>query len=153
MILPNSDWRLQAVNYIKGECSAEEASSWEALMLSDDAALDVYMQVMSEMDSELPTLENPESFVDSVLSNKEINPYRSRSVPISSNRPRRWYDRPLFHYTVAASFTVVFMFSGAFDRLFPEEPNQQVPKQSQSISYSEQLMEKTTSWLDQLKPY
>ncbi|SMF87206.1 hypothetical protein SAMN05661091_3659 [Paenibacillus uliginis N3/975] len=152
MNMRNSNWRLQAASYIKGECSSEEASSWEALMLSDDAALDVYMQVMSEIDSELPTLENLEGFTDGVLSNEEIIPYRNRIVPISSDRPRRWYERPLFHYTVAASITLMLMFSGTFDRLFPEDTHHTAPKLSQSTSYSKQLMEKTTSWLDRLKP-
>lgn len=149
----HSDWKQQAGRYIRGECSSEEASSWEALMLSNDNALNVYMQVMAEMDQDLPMLESPESFADRVLSDKEIVPYQRRSVPTSSDRPRRWYERPLFHYTVAASLTIVFMFSGAFDRLFPESKNHQVPKSSQSVSYSEQLMEKTTSWLDRLKSY
>lgn len=151
MITPNTEWRLQAATYIKGECTAEEASSWEALMLSNDAVLDVYMQVMSEMDSELPAMSNAEAFADRVLADEEVVPYQNRVVPLSSDRPRRWYERSLFHYTVAASITLVFMFSGAFDRLFPEDANHK-SQVSHSPSYSEQLMKKTTGWLDQLKP-
>ena len=151
MITSNLEWRLQAASYIKGECTAEEASSWEALMLSNDEVLDVYMQVMSEMDHELPAMSNAEAFTDRILADEEVVPYQNRVVPLSSERPRRWYERPLFHYTVAASITLVFMFSGAFDRLFPEDAN---PKSqvSPSPSYSEQLLDKTTGWLDQLKP-
>lgn len=146
-----SEWRSRATNYIKGECSSEEAAAWEALMLSNDDVLEVYMQVMSEMDSELPVMNHPETFVDRVLSNETIVPYRSQLVPISLDRPRRWYEKSVFHYTVAASITLVLMFSGAFDRLFPEGKNPKA-ELSSSPSYSEQLMEKTTNWLDQLKP-
>lgn len=146
-----SDWRLLAERYIKGECSSEAAASWEALMLSDDTALEVYIQAMSEMDSELPDMTDPDDFTDRVLVNEDIIPYRSRVIPLSSDRPGRWYEKPLFHYTVAASITLVFMFSGAFDQLFPEEAKHRLP-QSQSPSYSEQLMEKTTNWLDRIMP-
>lgn len=146
-----SDWRLQAERYIKGECSPEAAASWEALMLSEDAALDMYIQAMSEMESELPDMADPDDFTDRVLADEGMIPYRARVIPLSSDRPRKWYEKPLFHYTVAASITLVFMFSGTFDRLFPEDTKHRLP-QSESPSYSEQLMEKTTNWLDMILP-
>lgn len=147
----HSEWKLRAENYIKGESSPEEALSWEALMLSNDAVLKVYMDVMSEMDSELPVMNHPETFVDRVLSDETIIPYRSHTVPLLSDRPRRWYEKSVFHYTVAASITLILMFSGAFDRMFPEGTAHKA-ELSSSPSYSEQLMEKTTNWLNQLKP-
>ena len=120
-------------------------------MLSDDEALRIYMQAMAEMDGELPSLPDPEDFARKVLERQDFVPYRRRNESLSSGRPRRWYERPIFHYTVAASITLVFVFSGAFDRMFPEDGHRERPV-TQAPSYSEQLMEKTTGWLDRLKP-
>ncbi|WP_054957369.1 hypothetical protein [Paenibacillus dakarensis] len=145
----NTDWRADAKRYLKGECSSEEAICWEELMLSNDEVLEVYMQVLSEMDSELPVMDSPEAFADRIMADEEIVPYRAQVVPNTSGKPHRWYENAWFHYTVAASITLVFMFSGAFDRLFPGDLELKA-NTSSAPSYSEQLMEHTTSWLDEL---
>ncbi len=135
--------------YIRGEGSLEERTYYEELMLTDDSVLELYMQLLAELDSELPNLADPEGFADQVVAHEHVKPYIRKEPSQIQERPKRWYERAIVHYTFAASITMLFLFTGAFDRLLPGEISGEVPL-SNTPSYSEQLMNKTTGWLDQL---
>lgn len=142
------DAQQMAERYVRGEGSAEERMFFEELMLADDEVLERYMQVLGQLDGELPGLADSAAFAEQIAKHEEIIPYASRVMPLAPERPKRWYERVVAHYVIAASITMLFLFSGAFDRLLPEEPSE-VPL-SETPSYTEQLMNKTTSWLDKL---
>ncbi|GAB6930016.1 hypothetical protein JCM10914A_39990 [Paenibacillus sp. JCM 10914] len=135
--------------FIRGEGTTAERSEFEERLLHDDYVLELYMQVLAEVDHELPELQDPETFAAELVEHEDIQPYRSNVTTLSPQRSKRWYERPMFHYTIAASITLLFMFTGAFDRLLPAEI-EQVVAVKEAPSYSEQLMQKTTGWLDQL---
>ena len=62
MNVQDNELKMLTARYVRGEGSAEERSSYEELMLSDDSVLVIYMQVLAELDSELPGLSDPETF-------------------------------------------------------------------------------------------
>lgn len=145
----SDEYRLLTERYVRGEGTYEERSNYEELMLSDDRVFTWYMQVLGEFDSELPDLPDPDGFVDGVVAHEEIIPYSQRTAWPHQEHPKRWYERAIFHYTIAASITMLFLFTGAFDQLLPGEISGDIPLSKQP-SYSEQWMEKTSGWLDQL---
>ena len=53
MNVQDNELKMLTARYVRGEGSAEERSSYEELMLSDDSVLVIYMQVLAELDSEL----------------------------------------------------------------------------------------------------
>ncbi|SEL83058.1 hypothetical protein SAMN04488688_10692 [Paenibacillus sp. cl141a] len=141
--------KLLTERYVRGEGSLEERTSYEELMLTDDGVLEIYMQVLSELDPELPGMADPEAFAEQVVEHEQIKPYTPKAPLRIQERPKRWYERAIVHYAIAASITMLFLFTGAFDRLLPSEISGQVPL-SDTPSYSEQWVEKTTGWLDRL---
>lgn len=141
--------KLLTERYVRGEGSPEERTSYEELMLTDDDVLEIYMQVLSELDAELPGMADPEAFAEQVVEHEQIMPYTPKAPLRIQERPKRWYERAIVHYAIAASITMLFLFTGAFDRLLPSEISGQVPL-SDTPSYSEQWVEKTTGWLDRL---
>lgn len=149
MKMPHHKLRSLAEAYIKGEATSDDATWFEACITSDDSALELYIQTLADMEEKLPTLKDPEVFANQLVGHADIIPYR-RAVPhLDPDRPKRWYERAIFHYSIAASITMLFMFSGAFDRLLQED-TELVPSHTEVPSYSEQWVDTTTGWLDQL---
>ncbi|MGG3282361.1 hypothetical protein [Paenibacillus solani] len=145
----NDEYRHLTERYIRGEGTDEERSNYEELMLSDDSVLTLYMQVLAEFESELPNLPDPEAFADELVAHEQIKPYVHRTTLRNQDHPKRWYERAIVHYTIAASITMLFLFTGAFNQLLPGETSRDISL-SNTPSYSEHWMEKTTGWLDQL---
>jgi len=136
----------QLKTYLTDQGTPEERENWEDVLLEDEEALSLYMEMLDEFQEELPELEDQASFVNKVMVGMEGR--------IIVNEPRRaarnpWYQRPIFHYIVAASLTLLFMSSGVFDRLMTGKMDVVLPKDS-GLSYSEQVMEKTSGWFEQL---
>ncbi|MGG1876991.1 hypothetical protein ABDI30_05275 [Paenibacillus cisolokensis] len=147
---PHHQLRSVAEAYIRGEVSDDEAAWFEACITSDDSALALYMEALADIEAELPTLEAPDQFAERLIAHEKIVPYRSAVPESDKDRPKRWYERPLFHYTIAASITMLFMFSGAYERLLPAEDGLVPAANSTMPSYSERWVDTTTGWIDQL---
>ncbi|SMG43658.1 hypothetical protein [Paenibacillus aquistagni] len=67
----------------------------------------------------------PEQGVNRAASDQE--------VPASRKHRRHWLEHPLFHYTVAAAITLLFMASGVFEALL-REPRTLIEQPSGSIT-------------------
>lgn len=138
-----ADWRA----YIQGDCEANEAERLERLLLEDDEALHTYLTEMDNTSTYLPDLDQPLMFTDNVMNAlRTVDQQKEQMV----NRKRRWYEKPIFHYSIAASITLVLLSSGAFDKMMPRSLKSDQPKEH--ISYSSEVMQATTSWLDKFKP-
>lgn len=150
MTLPlQARWEMME-RYVRGEGSPEERALVEERMLLDDAWLELYMDILSAQDG-LPELPDPVSFAEQVLMHDKIKPYPRSVAAYASDRPKRWYERTIVHYTIAASVTMLFLFTGTFDRLQAGGPEHgATPSGSPAPSYSAQLVEKTTGWIDSL---
>lgn len=134
--------------YVKGEAAPEEQALYEERLLSDDSLLELYMETLGRQEG-LPDLPDPASFADQVMHHDKIKPYPRRAAAYAPDRPKRWYEKAIVHYAIAASVTLLFLFTGAFDRLQTVSPEHEAPL-SQSPSYSDQLVEKTSGWIDNL---
>ncbi|WP_068499585.1 hypothetical protein [Paenibacillus kribbensis] len=141
------DWHA----YITGTCTVEESERLEKLLLEDEQALDVYLAALEQLE---PTLEdhvaqiNTERFTDRVMAAlPDIDAEANQAI----FKKRRWFEKPVFHYVIAASLTLILLSSGAFDKMMLQNNGKPIPSKER-VSYSEEVMRATTSWLDKLKP-
>lgn len=148
MNTPSED--LQAIwkKYILGELAPEQAERMEILLQKDELMFQVYMQELMRVEEELPTLQDEDLFVESVYSKLPDLP---RKQDVSSTGIRRRWDHPLFHYTIAASITLLLLGGGVFDRL-SDGASEVMRRQSGDIPLSDQLMERTSEWMERMKP-
>ena len=115
--------REQAKAYLTGQETVLEREEWERLLLEDEDTIAAYMEMLDEVESELPSLENSSAFVERVMEDwrtgNVADSARVEQVLIKEEGPRRyhWYEKTVFHYTVAASLTLLIMSSGMFDKL------------------------------------
>ncbi|WP_410514856.1 hypothetical protein PaeBR_10985 [Paenibacillus sp. BR2-3] len=135
--------RDEVVAYLTGQGTADERENWEELLLGEEDALSLYIEALEDMQDELPVLVDPVSFAAKVM--EGFSEDRSEEP-----RRNRWYEKAIFHYVVAASLTLVFLSSGVFDKLLSGNMDVIVQTSDKGPSYSEQVMQATSGWLDQL---
>lgn len=140
--------------YLEGQGDAADREAWEQQLLEDEDVFASYMKMLDELEKELPPLENSPAFTESV-----IKDWADRLAPSTEleqisdkegKRRYRWYEKTIFHYAVAASLTLLIMSSGMFDKLLTGEMELVIPKKDNSPSFSEQMMQTTSGWLDRL---
>jgi hypothetical protein len=136
-----------AQNYLDGNCTSEQESAWEFLLLEDTEAMELHIQFLSSMELRMPQIGDSKQFADDIMKVLPTDLYKKKMRFIEHGR--RWYEHPIFHYTVAACLTLVFLTTGLFDKLVPSELD--VIDHNQNTSYSDQMMDITVTWLDQLK--
>jgi hypothetical protein len=147
--------REQAKAYLEGQEDVVEREEWERLLLEDEATFATYMEMLDELKEDLPSLENSSAFIECVMGDwativeSSVVSEQVADKEIGSRR-YRFYEKTIFHYAVAASLTLIIMSSGMFDKLLTGEMELVVPKQDNSPSYSERMMQTTSGWLDQL---
>jgi hypothetical protein len=135
--------------YIRGESVPERAEWLESLLLDDEQAFELYMQVLDAESAVLPVLESPELFAQNVMNQIGMPEIKAVNMETKKCR-RRFYEHRLFHYVIAASLTLIFLSAGWFDKLTPG-PNL-TDKHAARTPFSEELVKVTTGWLDRLKP-
>lgn len=147
--------RERAKAYFTDQETDVEREEWEQLLLDDEETFATYLEMLDEVECELPSLENSSAFVEKVMENWAS--YSSDSTNVTqiivkeeSTRRVRFYEKAFFHYTVAASLTLLIMSSGMFDKLLTGQMELVVPKKENSATYSEQMMQATSGWLDQI---
>lgn len=140
--------------YLKGQGAAVDREVWEQLLLEDEDVFVSYMEMLDELEEELPPLENSSAFTERVIekwADRLESPTELEQISNKEERRRyRWYEKTIFHYAVAASLTLLIMSSGMFDKLLTGEMELVVPKKDNSPSFSEQMMQATSGWLDRL---
>ncbi|WP_052675765.1 hypothetical protein [Paenibacillus sp. IHBB 10380] len=145
--MTTSTKRQWAQNYITGIANKEEQQIWEVLLIDDPEALEIHMQLLTCEELQLPDLEYPSQFTDTVMNQLPKEPYCK--APISSESKRRWYEHSFVHYAVAACLTVIFLSTGLFDKvMYPDLSTQDT---YEGVSFSNQMMNITINWLDQFK--
>ncbi len=145
--LSEKDKRRLAQHYIDGMCTLEQEQSWESLLLEDTEAMDIHIQLLSSTELRMPDIANVMQFTDEVMNRIPEHLYEKED---SYQQRRRWFEHPIFHYTVAACITLLFLTTGLFDKLVAGDLNHVIATE-QTTSYSDQMMDITVSWLDQLK--
>ncbi|MDQ0192937.1 hypothetical protein [Paenibacillus wynnii] len=133
--------------YLTGQGTPGEREKWEDILLEDEEALSLYMESLDELQDEIPELVDQGSFVNRVIEGLQVT---DKIIGPQRLTRKRWYERTLFHYAVAASLTLLFMSSGVFDRLMTGNMDVVVQNDNGGLSYSEQVMQATSGWLEQL---
>ncbi|MBE0335831.1 hypothetical protein [Paenibacillus sp. 23TSA30-6] len=142
-----NDWHA----YITGACTTKESERLEKLLLEDEQVLVLYLAALEQLESTLDDCSawmDTERFTDQVMAALPDMEAEASQVIF---KKRRWFEKPVFHYVVAASLTLILLSSGAFDKMMPQTGGKPVPPKER-VSYSEEVMRATTSWLDKLKP-
>ena len=98
MNVQDNELKMLTARYVRGEGSAEERSSYEELMLSDDSVLVIYMQVLAELDSELLACQTRKHLRRWWNTNKlSRTPIEHRADSGTSEAMVRTRDRSLHH--------------------------------------------------------
>ncbi|MDP4096602.1 hypothetical protein OIN60_07450 [Paenibacillus sp. P96] len=132
--------------YLRGDCSAEQADYIEKLLLEDEAFFLEYMKELEQLQATLPRLDNPTSFADRVMASLPVG---TETLAAAKQVKQRWYEHTFFHYALAASITLLILFTGTFDKLATE--HQLLLDDSSAPSYSDEAMKAAIGWLDGLK--
>jgi hypothetical protein len=143
----SNDWHA----YIAGTCTIEESARLEKLLLEDEQALMLYLVALEQLESTMKDYSawmDTERFTDQVMA---VLPEIEAEPNQVLFKKRRWFEKPVFHYVVAASLTLILLSSGAFDKMMPQTDGKPIPPKER-VSYSEEVMRATTTWLDKLKP-
>ncbi|OAB44338.1 hypothetical protein [Paenibacillus glacialis] len=135
--------------YINGGCTMEQEQYWETLLLEDTEAMDLHIQLLSSVELSMPDMMDSIQFTDNVMNRISVHLYKQDERYIEYRR--RWFEHPIFHYAVAACVTLLFLSTGLFDKLVTGDLNVIAKEQKQTTPYSEQMMDITVTWLDQLK--
>lgn len=141
------DWLM----YVRDTVSEEQRLEMEEALLYSEEAMELYLLAMNQLEQELPYLEDEAAFTERILQKLDERipkPVHAPSTPNIVVRQRRWYEHPLFHYTVAASITFILLVSGTFDSLL-NEPKTLLDKPSGS--FTDSIMKHAFSWLDAWK--
>lgn len=144
----NEDW----IAYIEDRVSAEQRRQMEIQLEQSDEALALYLHAMDGLEGQLPPFEEvkAQTFTDTVMSalypastpvDSQAEPDEPSTTPKA--RHRRWTEHPLFHYTVAAAITLLFMASGVFDALLAE-PRALIEQPSGSLTQS--ILDTFSGW-------
>jgi hypothetical protein len=147
--------REQLKAYIEGHMEEAMREDWEQLLLEDEESLTSYMEMLDELQEELPSLENSSAFTEKIMG-AWVKPMAESSALVEQvaveegGRRYRWYEKTIFHYAVAASLTLLIMSSGMFDKLHTGQMELMIPKKDNLPSFSEQVIQATSGWLDQL---
>lgn len=146
--------REQAKSYIEGHMDEATREDWEQLLLEDTESFTSYMEMLDELQEDLPSLENSSIFTERVMADwakmTESSAALEQVTVEEGGRRYRWYEKTIFHYAVAASLTLLIMSSGMFDKLHTGQMELMIPKKDNSLSFSEQVIQATSGWLDQL---
>lgn len=146
--------REQAKAYVEGHMDETIREDWERLLLEDEETFTSYMEMLDELQEDLPSLENSSVFTERVMADwakmTESSALFEQVTVEEGGRRYRWYEKTIFHYAVAASLTLLIMSSGMFDKLHTGQMELMIPKKDNSLSFSEQVIQATSGWLDQL---
>ena len=141
------------MKYVKNELVQEVQEIVENHLYSCDQCLDLYLQAVTEVESELPFISNDTHFTDVVMAQVlEIQLPTIKSVKENRNGKKRFYQLAVFHYTIAAAMTILLMTTGVFQSLTQYAENVQSPSfQKKETSMTAGVVAKTFAWMDSLE--
>lgn len=122
--------------YVKGALTEEEKIEYENHLYECDQCLTLFIEATESELSDF-SLENGHTLTEKVM--RQL-PKEEKKIP--------FYQKPIFHYTVAAVATIFIMASGLFEYVYNLPTGEML---SNPPSVTEGMLEKTTAWLDQLE--
>ncbi|GIN63689.1 hypothetical protein J27TS8_36820 [Robertmurraya siralis] len=132
--------------YVENELNERDRERYEDHLYTCDQCLELYLEAVTELEPTLPVLSNTDDFTNAIMAQV----IESKEKEIDKKVP--FYQKTLFHYTIAAAMTLLFMASGIFQSItnYVDAVEGSELKQS-TPSVTEELVNKTFAWMDQLK--
>lgn len=142
--IPLGKWK----NYAKGDINEDQRTLYEQHLYTCDQCMDLYMEAIESIEDEIPTIEESSNYTIEVISRIPFD----KKTQIETGNKKRWYEKKVFHYVLAAAMTYMLMTMGVFSELTnittQFEENQQHGNPS---SYTESVLNKTTDLLDRVE--
>ncbi|MFE8701335.1 hypothetical protein ACFYKX_12085 [Cytobacillus sp. FJAT-54145] len=135
--------------YASDEIDEKSRERYEKHLYSCDLCVEVYFQVVSELENELPALSNEDSFTDIIMEKIEESKSATR---IHAGKKVPFYQRAIFHYTLAAAMTLLLTTTGVFQSISTYVENVQSPiAQEKKSSVTEGIVDRTFAWMDSIE--
>ncbi len=128
----------QFVQYVKGELKEEERTELEDHLYHCNDCLGLYMVALDGQEMYMPVMQDSTNFTNNVVN--ELRKYKKVESKHSSRKQ-------LIHYTVAAGFTLMLMFSGVFDHL-TNIVSEDAMNPTKSGSFSDKMMSRTVEMIE-----
>jgi len=158
----------QIRQYIQGSLADGERERAEGHMADCDVCLGLFMDALESETAFLPDADIDIARLEQkVIARLELEqPHKQQTSPAHAavhkkEHRRSWMQHPVTHYTVAASITLLLFASGSFGMItntlakLDQNGRQQqeiaLPEQPERLSWSEQMVGRTGSWLDGLQ--
>ncbi|TKC14772.1 hypothetical protein [Robertmurraya kyonggiensis] len=130
--------------YVKNELPEQVRMEYDDHLYSCDDCLELYLQAVDEVETQLPILTNADDFTNSIMAQV--------AKTKKSNTKVAFYQKTAFHYTIAAAMTFLFMSSGVFQSITKYVDAVQEPTiEERKPSVTEGLVNKTFAFMDNMK--
>lgn len=100
----------------------------------------------------LPLAEPGEKLVSPALIADVMDRIAEETAKSKEAFRERWYRRSIVHYAAAAAITILMMSAGLFQEMPRQLERWEADSRQQSHSLSNRLMDRTSHFLDSLKP-
>ncbi|MDF2647904.1 MAG: hypothetical protein K0Q73_3709 [Paenibacillus sp.] len=135
--------------YVEERLSPDTLSGMELHLYQCDECLTMYMTCLEQMETVLPIMErDTQGYVDAIIAR-------------TTGTKRSWYHSTMLHYGIAAAATLILVATGFFHGISQELDSVGSFKPANSINtssslqidkpISDQLLNKTLTWLDTLQ--
>ena len=141
------------MKYVENELDKDVREVYENHLYSCDQCLDIYLQAVAEVETELPVITNEADFTDLVMAQiSESKVPKIQDVKEIRKTSKRFYQAAIFHYSIAAAMTILLMSTGVFQSITKYTENVQNPSfQEKRTSMTEGIVDKTFAWMDSLE--
>ncbi|KRF19287.1 hypothetical protein [Paenibacillus sp. Soil787] len=135
--------------YVEENLSPDLLSEMELHLYQCDECLTLYMTCLEQMETILPILE------------RDMQGYMDAIIARTTGTKRSWYHSTMLHYGIAAAATLILVATGFFHGISQELDSAGSFKPRSSLNsssslqtdkpISDQLLNKTLTWLDTLQ--
>lgn len=139
------------MTYVKNEVDKTERKTFENHLYSCDQCLDCYLQVVAEVENDLPIIENEADFTNLIMA-QIANSKLPQIQKVKEKRKTPFYQTAIFHYSIAAAMTILLMTTGVFQSITKYTESVQTPSfQEKETSVTKGIVDKTFAWMDSLE--
>lgn len=126
--------------YVKSEINESVREDYDNHLYSCDQCLEVYLNVVDELENELPAIKDQDEFTNLIME-KVV---QQKKIP--------FYQSTIFHYAVAAAMTILFISTGVFQSITSYADIVQAPAlQEETPTLTDGIINKTFAWMDSLE--
>lgn len=158
-IHPITEERSQGENRIQLNDEQEEQREKVVSLQNNQKALSI--QVNDQADKKVVSMQKQAHVADKYKRNQETNKVisvqkqqQSKKVVVAKTKsqPKQqpFYQSAAFHYLLATAMTLLLMASGVFSSMIDLTSSIEQPKQTEKPSFTEGLLDKTFTWMDEI---